>query len=153
MGIKLRIIALAATFIALPALAHQGMVQVKSQFDVPVTTDRLIAAAKVRGLTVMARVDHGEGAKKAGLSFRPTQLVIFGNPKVGTPMMVCNQTAGIDLPQKALIWEDEDGDVWLGYNNPDYLVERHHLAECGLPIDKVEKALVSLAKQATQDSK
>ncbi|PKF49325.1 DUF302 domain-containing protein [Enterovibrio nigricans] len=150
MSVNFRLVTFAAALFSLSALAHEGMVQVQSQYSVPITADRLIAAAKARGLTVIARVNHGEGAKKAGLSLRPTELVIFGNPKVGTPMMVCNQTAGIDLPQKALIWEDNDGIVWLGYNNPEYVVERHHLEACGLTVNKVEKALVSLAKLATQ---
>ncbi|OEE66358.1 hypothetical protein A1OO_11275 [Enterovibrio norvegicus FF-33] len=154
MKLNFGLLALLAAFIAFPSLAHaqEGMVQIQSQYSVPITTERLIVAAKARGLNVIGRVNHAEGAKNAGMSLRPTELVIFGNPKVGTPMMVCSQTVGIDLPQKALIWEDAKGEVWLGYNNPTYVAERHRIEDCGMSVKKVEKALLSLAKLATQPS-
>ncbi|WP_028021503.1 DUF302 domain-containing protein [Enterovibrio calviensis] len=147
-----RLVIVLAAFIAIPSFAQEGMVQIQSQYSVPVTTERLIVAAKARGLKVIGRVNHAEGAQKAGLKLRPTELVIFGNPKVGTPIMECSQSAGIDLPQKALIWEDAKGKVWLGYNSPNYVAQRHRIDDCGLTVQKVEKALVSLAKLATQPS-
>ncbi|NJL61169.1 MAG: DUF302 domain-containing protein [Methylacidiphilales bacterium] len=77
------------------------------------------------------KIDHAAGAKSINQELRPTQLIIFGNPAAGTPLMQCNQTAGIDLPQKALIWQDEQGQVWFGYNSPKYLMARHQLKDCG----------------------
>src|SRR5262249_20682577 len=90
---------------------------------------RLEAALKQKGIQVFARVDHAAGAKEVGIELRPTLLLIFGNPKAGTPLMQSNQTVGIDLPLKALIWEDADGKVWLTYNRPDYVAERHGIAD------------------------
>ena len=101
-------------------------------------------------MTVMARVNHQQGAEKAGLELRPTEVVIFGNPKVGTPLMQCAQSVAIDLPQKALIWEDANGEVWLGYNDPQYLKGRHDIEGCDEVLDKVSGALGNFAKAATQ---
>jgi uncharacterized protein (DUF302 family) len=81
---------------------------------------------------------------------RPTELVIFGNPKVGAPLMQCSQTVAIDLPQKALIWQDESGQVWLTYNDPQYLAKRHEIGGCKAVLDKVRNALKNFAKTATQ---
>lgn len=83
-------------------------------------------------MTVFTRIDHSAGAKKVDKELRPTELVIFGNPKVGTPLMQCVQTVAIDLPQKMLIWQDEAGTTWLSYNNPSYLAKRHHIRGIGL---------------------
>jgi uncharacterized protein (DUF302 family) len=98
---------------------------------------------------VFIRINHAEGAQKVGKKLRPTELIIFGNPKVGTPLMQCGQSAGIDLPQKALIWQDEAGQVWLSYNDPKYLASRHSIKECGEIIKKIEKALGNFARMAT----
>jgi len=102
-----------------------------------------------KGFTIFARVDHSAGATSAGLELRPTQLLIFGNPKAGTPLMKCSQSIAIDLPQKMLAWEAEDGKVYLGYNDPSYLKERHNTEGCDEVIAKVSGALSNFAKAAT----
>jgi len=132
------------------AQAADGLVAVKSSHDVKATADKLESVLKEKGMTVMARVNHQQGAEKAGMELRPTEVVIFGNPKVGTPLMQCAQSVAIDLPQKALIWEDANGEVWLGYNNPEYLKNRHSIEGCDEVLDKVSVALGNFAKAATQ---
>ncbi|PHQ25059.1 hypothetical protein CLH62_11950 [Marinobacter guineae] len=127
-----------------------GLVTVKSSHDVKATADKLESVLKEKGMTVMARVNHQQGAEKAGLELRPTEVMIFGNPKVGTPLMQCAQSVAIDLPQKALIWEDENGDTWLGYNDPDYLKSRHGIEGCDPVLEKVSGALAGFAKAATE---
>jgi uncharacterized protein (DUF302 family) len=110
----------------------------------------LEAALLGKGMTVFARIDHAAGAAKVGATLRPTQLVIFGNPKVGTPLMNCAQSIAIDLPQKALIWQDEAGKVWLAYNDSAYLAKRHTTGACGGIGAKVAKVLGNFAKAATK---
>ena len=132
------------------ASAENGLINVKSSRTVKETADRLESVLKEKGMTVFARIKHSDGAKKAGVDLRPTELVIFGNPKVGAPLMKCNQTVGIDLPQKALIWKDDTDQVWLTYNDPQYLSKRHGLSACAGIIAKVEKALGNFAKAATK---
>jgi uncharacterized protein (DUF302 family) len=107
-----------------------GMVDVPSRYSVPETLVRLETILKEKGLTIFARVDHSGEAKKVGLEMQPTQLVIFGSPKGGTPLMVAAPSLAIDLPLKALAWQDEHGEVWLSYNAPEYLQQRH-----GIPAD------------------
>src|SRR5215467_7706611 len=96
--------------------AGVGMVHVRSHYSVPKTLERLEAALRAHGLNIFGRVDHSGEAEKAGLAMRPTQVLIFGSPKVGTPLMVAAPTLAIDLPLKALVWEDAAGEVWLSYN-------------------------------------
>ena len=103
-----------------------GLVTLKSAHDFPTTLSRLTAAIVAKGATIFAIIDHADGAELAGLELRPTTLVIFGNPAAGTPLMQENQRAGIDLPLKALIWQDESG-VFLTYNDPAWIAERHNL--------------------------
>ncbi len=103
----------------------QGLVQIRSCYAVDETLQRLESAFATHGLQVFARVDHSGEAEKAGMKMRPTKLLIFGSPKAGTPLMVAAPTLAIDLPLKALVWEDETGTVWLTYNSPEYLRERH----------------------------
>ncbi len=129
--------------------ADDGIVSVESAHDVKTTADRLEAALEEKGMSVFGRVNHAAGAEKAGMELRPTELVIFGNPKVGTPLMQCAQSVAIDLPQKTLIWEDEDGKVWLAYNDPQYLKNRHAIEGCDEVIGKVSGALGNFAKAAT----
>jgi uncharacterized protein (DUF302 family) len=129
--------------------ADNGMVKLKSAYDVKTTEARLIDNLKAKGMTVFTTVDHTAGATKVGLKLRPTELVIFGNPKVGTPLMQCSQTMGIDLPQKALIMEDAKGQVWYLYNDPEYMAKRHHMKHCDAAVAKVKHALAMFAKQAT----
>lgn len=102
-----------------------GIVDVPSRYSVPETLARLQAILKDKGMMVFALIDHSGAAEKAGLSMRPTQLLIFGSPKGGTPLMVAAPRLAIDLPLKALAWQDEQGQVWLSYNSPEYLQQRH----------------------------
>ncbi|MBI5891686.1 MAG: DUF302 domain-containing protein [Nitrosomonadales bacterium] len=126
-------------------LAADGLVAVKSPHSVSATMDRFEALAKQRGLAVFARIDHAAGAAKIGKALRPTEVIIFGNPQGGTPFMECAQTVGIDLPLKALVWEDASAQVWLGYNDPDYLAKRHDVAKCPV-VENLRKALAGLAE-------
>jgi len=104
-----------------------GLVTVSSQFAFKETSDRLEAEIKARGLTLFSRIDHGGGAAQAGLSLRPTELFIFGNAKGGTPLMQASQGVGIDLPLKALVWEDANGKTSVSYNSPLWIAVRHGL--------------------------
>ncbi len=102
-----------------------GLITIPSEFGAAETMNRLIAEVRAKGMTVFARIDHAAGATAAGLTLRPTELLIFGNPKGGTPPMQTAQTMGIDLPLKALVWQDEAGKTWLSYNDPAWLARRH----------------------------
>jgi len=115
------------------SLPENGMVHIRSSYSVPETLKRLESLLQAKNLAIFARVDHSGEAEKVGLAMRPTQLVLFGSPKAGTPLMVASPTLAIDLPLKALIWQDADGQVWLSYNSPDYLKQRH-----GFPDDLVK---------------
>jgi uncharacterized protein (DUF302 family) len=114
-----------------PGTAQAGgnVVTTPSKYSVSETIDRIERAVTVKGMKIFARIDHGGEAKKVGLEMRPTQLLIFGNPKGGTALMVARPTAAIDLPMKALAWEDKDGKVWLTYNSPELLKDRHGVPE------------------------
>jgi uncharacterized protein (DUF302 family) len=112
----------------MPGQANAGLVTIASRHPARDTMDRLLAALAKRNLTVFARVDHAAGAAAAGMPLRPTELVVFGNPKGGTPLMQEQQTAGIDLPLKALVWEDAGGQTWLTYDAPAWIAQRHGLA-------------------------
>jgi uncharacterized protein (DUF302 family) len=128
--------------------AVDGLIAVKSPVDAKTTMDRVEAQAKQRGLTIFSRIDHAAGAAKIGKTLRPTEVLIFGNPQGGTPFMECAQTVGIDLPLKALVWEDAAGQVWLGYNDPAYLAQRHAVPECAVA-GNLAKALADIAQAAT----
>jgi uncharacterized protein (DUF302 family) len=108
----------------------RGMIDVPSPYSVTETLSRLESILKEKGLTIFARVDHSGEAAKVGLEMRPTQLVIFGSPKGGTPLMVAAPSVAIDLPLKALVWQDQQGKAWVSYNSPEYLQQRH-----GIPAD------------------
>ncbi len=133
--------------IASLASAADGMIAIKSPHSAAITMNRLEDIVKQRGLTVFARIDHAAGAAKIGKTLRPTELLIFGNPQGGTPLMECAQSAGIDLPLKALVWEDASNQVWVGYNDPAYLAQRHGAAQCPV-LENLTKALSSLAGAA-----
>ncbi|MDX2426936.1 MAG: DUF302 domain-containing protein [Cycloclasticus sp.] len=150
--LKLIPLLIAFLFLSPAAMADNGLVSVKSSFDVSTTADRLEKKLKAKGMTVFSRINHAEGAAMVGKELRPTELVIFGNPKVGTPLMQCQQTVAIDLPQKALIWQDEDDQVWLTYNDPSYLASRHHISACEEALKKVAGALNKFANAATSPS-
>ena len=98
--------------------AADGLIAVKSPYGAQQTMSRFEDIAKQRGLTIFARIDHAAGAAKIGKTLRPTEVLVFGNPQGGTPLMECAQTAGIDLPLKVLVWQDAASQVWLGYNDP-----------------------------------
>jgi uncharacterized protein (DUF302 family) len=128
--------------------AADGLVEVKSPHNAKTTMDKFEAVAKERGLNIFARIDHAAGAQKVGKTLRPTEVLIFGNPQGGTPLMECAQSAGIDLPLKALAWEDAQGQAWLGYNDPVWLATRHGAASCPAA-ENLKKALSGLAEAAT----
>jgi uncharacterized protein (DUF302 family) len=110
-------------------MQDNGMVHLSSPHTVPDTVERLESLLQKQGLKVFSRIDHSGEAEKAGLKMRPTQLIIFGSPKAGTPLMIAAPTLAIDLPLKALIWEDNSGKVWLSYNSADYLKRRHNIPD------------------------
>ena len=139
--------AMIVAFASSPACAADGLVAARSPHPARQTMDRLEAAAKARGLVVFARIDHAAGAAKIGRTLRATEVLIFGNPQGGTPFMECAQTAGIDLPLKALVWEDASGQVWLGYNDAQFLAQRHGAGQCPAVLG-LSKALTGLAAEA-----
>jgi uncharacterized protein (DUF302 family) len=106
-----------------------GLIHLSSPYPVPETLQRVQSAVQSHGLTIFCLVDHSGAAAQVGLEMHPTQLLIFGSPKGGTPLMLASPTVAIDLPLKALIWEDADGKIWLTYNSPDYLKQRHNLPD------------------------
>jgi len=130
--------------------AGDGMVTVPSQHDVKTTADKLEKALQAKGMKIFIRIDHAAGASSVGGNLRPTELVIFGNPKLGSALMGCAQTAGIDLPMKALIYENDKGQVLFSYNGAAYLKSRHKITGCEKPIGKATQALANFAKAATQ---
>lgn len=121
-----------------------GLVSVKSPYTQAETVSRLEAQVRQRNLAVVAKVDHAAAAQRIGQTLRPTEVMIFGNPQAGTPLMQCAQTVGIDLPVKALVWTDTGGQVWVGYNDPVWMVQRHGAAECAAAAN-VSKALAGIA--------
>ena len=132
-----------------PLYTNEGMISVKSAHSVAVTADRLENILQSKGMTVFKRIDHAAGAAKVGKELKPTELVIFGNPKVGTPLMLCSHSIAIDLPQKALIWEDDSGQVWFSYNDPQFLALRHNTQGCDAVLKKVAGALANFASKAS----
>jgi len=140
-------------FIGSFSLADNGLITIKSHHNVKDTVKQLKQALNAKGMTIFDTINHKKGAKGVGKKLRPTTVVIFGNPKVGTPLMQCAQTVAIDLPQKALIWEDDKGQVWYSYNDPEYLVKRHHIKGCEQPLNKITHALANFAKAATGQPK
>lgn len=137
------LVALALFAISFATGAADGLIAVKSPYSAKDTMDRLEAEVKKRGLNVFARIDHAAGAVKVGKTLRPTEVLIFGNPQGGTPFMECAQSVGIDLPLKALVWEDAASQVWLGYNDPAYLARRHGAAQCPV-VPNLGKALAGI---------
>lgn len=122
------------------AFAQDGLVAVKSPMKAKATMDKFEAIVKEKGMNVFARIDHAAGAQRVNKTLRPTEVIIFGNPQGGTPFMECAQSVGIDLPLKALAWEDKDGQTWIGYNDPKYLAARHK-TECAGVVENMSKAL------------
>jgi uncharacterized protein (DUF302 family) len=132
------------------AVAIDGLTTIKSSLGPKETMDRLEAQVKARGMSVFVRIDHAAGAASAGLPLRPTEVLIFGNPNGGTPLMQAAQTIGLDLPLRALVWQDASGDNWLSYNDPVWLARRHGIGgETEAMASKLSAALAAVALAAT----
>lgn len=129
-------------------MTPQGLVTRPSAYSPKDTMDRLAAAVASRGMGVMARIDHAAAAAKVGLELRPTEVLIFGNPRGGTPLMQAAQTMGIDLPLRALVWQDEAGATWLGYNDPRWMAARHG-ADVPAALEAMSGVLAAVAAEAT----
>ncbi len=125
-----------------------GLITIESDYSVKETIDRVASIVESKGLTVFARIDHANNAAKQGLQLRPTELIIFGNPKAGTVLMQDKQTSGIDLPAKALAWQDGDGKTWLTYNDTIWIANRHGLAAKSNSIVKAIKEGMTLVSNA-----
>ena len=135
-----------------PAFADSngsGTIKMESAHDAVTTLDRLEAIFKEKGITVFARVDHAAGAKSIGEDMAPTQLLLFGNPKLGTPLMKVNREAGYDLPMKALAWTDDSGKTWLAVTDPEALKGRYGLEAAAPVIEKMSGAVMAMGKAAT----
>lgn len=148
--IKKLLISIAVFACSLGAIAADGVINVKSKHSVADTADKLEKVLLSKGMKVFTRVPHSKGAKSVGVELRPTELIIFGNPKVGSPLMKCARTVALDLPQKALIWEDDDGTVWISYNDPAYLQQRHNIQGCDKVLAKVTGALSKMTGAAAK---
>ena len=129
---------------------ESGLVTVSSPYDVKETGDRLESIIEEKGLTLFARIDHSANASNAGLNLKPTELLILGNPKVGTPLMQCSITTAIDLPQKILVYQDESDRTQVVYNQPEYLQQRHNIEGCDEVIEKVSGALKGITEAAVE---
>jgi uncharacterized protein (DUF302 family) len=126
-----------------------GLTTIASSFGAKETIDRLVAEIHAHGLTVFARIDHAAGAAEVGLSLRPTELIIFGNARGGTPLMQAAQTIGIDLPLKALVWEDAEGKTSLTYNEPSWIAQRHKAPNVEVAVNKIAALLTMITRNAT----
>lgn len=132
------------------AAGEDDVIKKKSNHDVAATIDNLEKIVTEKGIRVMARVDHAENAKAVGMELRPTQLLIFGNPKLGTVLMQANQQIGLDLPMKVLAWEDGTGQVWIAYEDPEEMAERHGIDDDHEVVKKLKKALDAFTTAAAQ---
>jgi len=137
-------------FISSYVSAEEGLISVESKYSVKETADRFTSILEKKGLTLFARIDHQKNGASVNLELRETEVIIFGNPKAGTPLMQCSQQAGIDLPQKALVWKDVDNKVWLSYNNPEYIKQRHNIQGCDKVIAKIANILSTLTQAAAK---
>jgi uncharacterized protein (DUF302 family) len=135
-------------FTAPAAAGGTGVITVESSYSVAETLDRLTKILTSKGITIFARVDHAAGAKKVGKELAPTQLLIFGNPKLGTPLMLSERKIGLDLPLKALAWQDDNGKVWVSYNDPAYLKTRYGISDRDPVFMKITGALKKLIGKA-----
>jgi len=126
----------------------EGLTSIQSRFDPKETMNRLVAEINATGMTVFARIDHAAGAAGVGLTLRPTELIIFGNARGGTPLMQAAQTIGIDLPLKALVWEDAAGKTWISYNEPKWIVQRHNVANAQPIVTKMADLLSAISTAA-----
>ena len=126
-----------------------GLTTVPSSFGPKETMDRLAAEVTARGMTIFARIDHAAGAASVGMPLRPTELLVFGSAKAGTPLMQVDQAIGIDLPLKALVYQDADGKVWLSYSDPAWVAQRHGLGSTVANVAAMTAALVGVTHQVT----
>jgi uncharacterized protein (DUF302 family) len=145
---KRHFVAVISLFFLTSASAGDGLVSKKSGVGVGETLDRLEAVLEKKGITIFSRVSHTAGAADAGIELRPTELLIFGNPRLGSHFFTSRQTAGIDLPMKALAWEDADGQVWLTYNDPQYIADRHGISDREEIVKKMSSALDKMTNAA-----
>jgi uncharacterized protein (DUF302 family) len=129
--------------------AETDLVTLPSAHGATETVERLKALLAQKGIEVFAHIDHAAGAGKVGLPLRPTQVLIFGNPKAGTPLMQGRQTIGLDLPLRALVWEDGEGKVWLTYRRVEDLARRHHVTGHDEAVKALDDGLAGLARAAT----
>jgi len=136
-------------FIPFTANAVEGIIDVKSQFSVATTMSRLERILNEKGLTIFNTISHSKSAANIGVQIRDTELIIFGNPKAGSPLMKCQQSIALDLPQKALIWMDENNTVWISYNDMSYLKSRHSVEGCDKEILKIGSILASITEAAS----
>ena len=127
----------------------EGLTSIPGRLGPKETMDRLEAEIRAKGLTIFARIDHAAGAEEAGLPLAPTNLIIFGNARGGTPLMQSAQTVGIDLPLKILVWQDAANNTWLSYNEPRWIAQRHGVAGVESTIDKMADLLAAIAKEAS----
>jgi uncharacterized protein (DUF302 family) len=144
------IAATATVLVMMTGTAQAELVRKQSPHSVAETIDRLAATVKAKGLTVFALIDHAAGAKKVDMDLRPTELIIFGSPKVGTPLMQAQQTMGLDLPLKVLAWQDEGGKVWLAYEAPADMAAAHGLPKDNPVIKKITGALDAFTSAAVK---
>ncbi|MGX9463396.1 DUF302 domain-containing protein [Shewanella sp. A14] len=142
-------LALVVLIASTQAYAVESIITLKSHYSAKETADRFESIIKDKGFTVFTRIDHQKNAASVGLALRPTEVIIFGKPKIGTQLMQCSQLVAIDLPQKVLISEDADNNVWLSYNNPEYIKQRHNIAGCDKVINKISGVLGKLSNAAT----
>jgi len=147
---KKLIILAALLSVSFSSFAIDGMIDIKSNHSVKATADKFEKILLSKGMTVFARIKHSAAAKKVGINIDDMELVIFGNPKVGSPLMKCAPTVGIDLPQKALIRQDSHNNVWISYNDPSYLKNRHNIQGCDKVLKKVSGALSKLTGAAAK---
>ena len=129
--------------------AETGLVTLASAHGATETVERLKSLLDQKRIQIFAHIDHAAGAKQAGLSLRPTRVLIFGNPQAGTPLMQSQQTIGLDLPLRVLVWEDGAGKVWLTYRRPEFLAQRHHVAGHDEAVKALDTGLAALAQAAT----
>jgi uncharacterized protein (DUF302 family) len=133
------------------ACATNSTISIESQYSAKETADRFVSIINNKGLTLFARIDHQKNAAQVNLKIRATEVIIFGNPKIGTPLMQCSQEVAIDLPQKVLIRKGANNKTWITYNNPEYIKNRHNIEGCDQVINEISKALDALSKAAASE--
>lgn len=144
-------LAVAIGLIAAPAEAQDSLIVKQSPHSVDATLDRLAAAAEEKGLKVFSRIDHAEGAASAGLDLRPTQLLVIGNPNVGTPLMQTDQRLALSLPLRIAAWRDENDTVWVGYWSPQVFAVQYGMSSQAKRLENMAGALDALTDAATAE--